>query len=171
MDKTRIWKKISLSLTFVTQIIWNSFQRNQITSVSGFCRHRPWQSQLLSGSGFCKHWPWQTKFYCPYLSLPTIETCFNWFGTCSSDAKIIKRRLFHPGNSKVTQNLSTPPPSGGRAGVAKMAPVPDGEIFSPTTLALWVKTLFSFNCLNLKQFKQYTAGYRSGPLQQVWSGT
>ena len=37
-----------------------------------------------------------------------------------------------------------------------MALVPDGEIFSPTTLALWVKTLFSFNCLNLKQFKQYS---------------
>ena len=64
--------------------------------------------------------------------LPTIETCFNCFGIRSSDAKeIIKRRQNRPGNSKVTQPLSTPPLLGGEGGVAKMAPVPEGEIFCP----------------------------------------
>ena len=45
------------------------------------------------------------------ILLPTIEPCFNCFGICSFDAKeIIKRRPNRPGNSKVTQPLSTPPP-------------------------------------------------------------
>ena len=57
-----------------------------------------------------------TALNCAYFLaffLPTIETCLNCFGTRSSDAKIIKRRLFRPGNSKVTRNLSTPPPLAG----------------------------------------------------------
>ena len=48
--------------------------------------------------------------------------------------------------------------------------VPKGEIFEPTTPALWVKPVFSINRLNLQQFKMvhYTGtGYRSGPIQQV----
>ena len=66
--------------------------------------------------------------------MPTIETCFNCFGIHSSDAReIIKRRQNRPGNLKFTQTLSTPPPlRGGEGGVDKMAPVPEGEFFSPT---------------------------------------
>ena len=42
------------------------------------------------------------------------------------------------------KTLDPPPPAGGRAGVAKMAQVPEGEIFSPTTPALHVgKKLYS----------------------------
>ena len=42
------------------------------------------------------------------------------------------------------------PPLTGKAGVSKMARVPEGEMFLPTTPALWVK---NFIHLNLKQFK------------------
>ena len=52
------------------------------------------------------------QFVAKKTFLPTIETCFNCFGIHSSDAKeIIKRRQNRPGNSKVTQPLSTQPPS------------------------------------------------------------
>ena len=57
-----------------------------------------------------------------------IETCFNCFGNHSSDTKeIIKELQNRPVNSKVMQPHSSPPPPGRKEGVAKMAPVPEGE--------------------------------------------
>ena len=67
--------------------------------------------------------------------MPTIETCFNCFGIHSSDAReIIKRQQNRLGNLKFMQPLLTSPPPhlGGEGGVDKMAPVPEGEFFSPT---------------------------------------
>ena len=63
---------------------------------------------------------------------PTIETCFNCFGTCSSDAKEkIKKDDKNAREIQKLRNLSRPPPPfGGEGGVAKMAPVPEGEMYA-----------------------------------------
>ena len=68
--------------------------------------------------------------------MPTIETCFNCFRTRTYDAEIIQRRQYRPGNFKSNANSLDPPPLGVRAAVAKMAPVPEGEIVLPPALAL-----------------------------------
>ena len=67
--------------------------------------------------------------------MPTIETCFNCFGIHSSDAReIIKKDNKTNREIKNLRNLSRPPPPlrGGEGGVDQMAPVPEGEFFSPT---------------------------------------
>ena len=69
--------------------------------------------------------------------MPTIETCFNCFGTCSSDAKKNKKTTKPPMKFiSYATSLDLPPLPGGRGGVSKMALVPQGEIFSHTTPAL-----------------------------------
>ena len=78
--------------------------------------------------------------------MPTIETCFNCFGTRSSKRLgILKRRQFHPGILKTTQyatSLTPPPPHlGGWCGSCKMAPVPKGEMFAIWT-GLWIRIGF-----------------------------
>ena len=62
--------------------------------------------------------------------LPTIETCFNCFGTRSSDAKKNKKTTKPSGKFISYATILIPPLPGGRGGVSKMAPVPKGEIFS-----------------------------------------
>ena len=78
-------------------------------------------------------------------TLPTIETCFNCSGTRSSDAKKNKKTTKPPGKFiSYATSLDPPPHPGGRGGVSKMAPVPEGEIFLPTTPALWVKNFILY---------------------------
>ena len=61
--------------------------------------------------------------------LLTNETCFNCFGTRSSDAnRNNKKTTKPPGKFKSYATSIDPPPPGGKARVAKMAPVPEGEI-------------------------------------------
>ena len=76
--------------------------------------------------------------------MPTIETCFNCFGIHSSDAKHIIKRHKTAWEIQKLRNLSLPPPPLGKAGVAKMAKVPEDEIFSPTTSALWAKNFILY---------------------------
>ena len=66
------------------------------------------------------------------MKMPTIETCFNCFGTRSTDAKKNKKTTKTPGKFiSYTTSLDPPPPlPGGKGGVSKMAPVPEGEIAS-----------------------------------------
>ena len=61
--------------------------------------------------------------------MPTIETCFNCFGTCSSDANRNKKRTTKPPGEISKVSRPPPLPLGGRGGVAKMAPLHKGEIF------------------------------------------
>ena len=68
--------------------------------------------------------------------LLTNETCFNCFGTRSSDANRNNKKttkLPWKFKSYATSLDPPPPPSWWERGVAKMAPVPDGEM---TTLSL-----------------------------------
>ena len=89
------------------------------------------------------------------IILLTIETCFKCFGTCSSDVKENIKTTKPAARIQIYTNfLITPPPWWGEGRVSKMAPVPEGEHFHPTH----PHTLFSVNCLNLKQFK--TVHYR-----------
>ena len=70
---------------------------------------------------------------------------------------------------KISANfLDTHPPLRERWESPRNTQVPEGEICLPITPA---PCAFSINHLNLKQFKWYTAGYRSWPIQQVHSGT
>ena len=65
-----------------------------------------------------------------FVCSPTIETCFNCFGTRSSDAKKIKKTTKPPEKFiSYATSLDPPPPRGGRGGVSNMAPVPEGEDF------------------------------------------
>ena len=88
--------------------------------------------------------------------LPTIETCFNCFGTRSSDAKIIQRRQQNPQNSKFTQNhLDTPSPSAGeKGGLSKMARAPEGDTF---------KKMRIFNCMVCLKQINYNLTLLSSP--------
>ena len=70
--------------------------------------------------------------------MPTIETFFNCFGTRSSDAKEIITDDKTAWEIQKLRNLSRPsPPLGGKAGVAKMAPAPGGEIYSHAALRIF----------------------------------
>ena len=104
--------------------------------------------QWTTSNSAVPNWYWISGYETVLIKLlPSIETCFNCFGNRSSNAKeIIKRQQNHPGNSTVMQPLLTPPPQllGGERGVAKMAPVPEGEIFSPTTPTLGVKNFIIY---------------------------
>ena len=60
--------------------------------------------------------------------MPTIETCFNCFGTRSSDAKENKKTTKPPRKFISYATFLDPPPlHGGRGGVSKMVPAPAGE--------------------------------------------
>ena len=83
-------------------------------------------------------------------TLPTIETCFNCFGTRSSHTKkIIKDNKTTRENSKVAKMFSTPPGQG-EVAISKMAQVPEGEFAHHTRP---VGEQLCINCHNLKQFK------------------
>ena len=83
-------------------------------------------------------------------TLPTIEACFNCFGTRSPHTKKDKKRQQnHPGEFKSCKNVLDPPGQG-EVGISKMAQVPEGEFAHHTRP---VGEQLCINCHNLKQFK------------------
>ena len=76
-----------------------------------------------------------------HSQVPTIETCFNCVGTRSSDANRNNRKDDITAREiQKLRNLSRPPPPPWRErGVAKIAPVPEGDFFPHTHLSTEAK--------------------------------
>ena len=113
------------------------------------------------------------RFKICVMILPTIETCFNCFGTRSSDTKerIKMTKKFRQNLKVYTPNFpdtAPPPPAGEWGEVSKMARACLKEKFLHPPCG--GRRNFSLNCLNLKQFK--TVHYRIHVrTYQVQSGT
>ena len=74
------------------------------------------------------------------LDLPTIETCFNCFGTRSSDAKIIKKTTIPPGQFKSYAESHDPPPLAGEWESPRWR-----QCLKETNLILY-QICFTYNC-------------------------
>ena len=102
------------------------------------------------------------------IILLTIETCFKCFGTCSSDVKENIKTTKPAARIQIFTNfLITPPPGGERGESPRWHQCLKENIFTQHTHTLY-SLLIVLIWNNLKQF---TTGYRSGLIQQVWSDT
>ena len=85
----------------------------------------------------------RTKLYDSFTSigiLSTIETCFDCFGTRSSDDNRNNKKMTKPPVKLKSYAASLNPPPLRERGVAKMVPVSE----APTTPALWVKNFILY---------------------------
>ena len=106
------------------------------------------------------------------FNLPTIETCFNCFGTRSSDSKKNKKTTKPPRKFISYATILSPPLLWRERGSLQ-----DGasawrrNFFAHHTRPVG-KKLYSLLIVSIwNNLKRYTTGYRSGPIQQVRSGT